>query len=66
MAEKKAGAPVPEPESTYTPAELIDNAKAVLGVAPEAVAGALSGRTEPLTVAEAREMVAAFLNREVR
>lgn len=55
-----------EPESTYPVQEIIARAPTALGVSPEAAAGALSGCTEPMTLSEARQRAAEFLNREVK
>lgn len=66
MKGKPAGDVTPEPESTYSPADIISRAQTALGVAPEVAAGALSGLTEPITITEARERVADWKNREVK
>lgn len=66
MRAKTPGDATPEAESTFSPHEIIARAQTALGVTPEAAAGALSGCTEPLTIAEARERVQAWINREVK
>jgi len=59
----KATASTEEP--TFTAAELIAAAEQVFGVRPELMAGALYGLKDPITRAEARKRLDAFLNKEV-
>lgn len=54
-------------ESVYTAAELAENAKAVFKVPKECVAAALkTAHVNSATVPRAREIVAAFLAKEVK
>ena len=62
MADKKAAAQ----ESRYPKSVLIENAKAIFGVKPEVVIGALHGNErEELTKTEVKEAINKFLNKKL-
>jgi len=53
-------------EQTYPRAELMANAQAIFGVAPEVLAGALHGNNaQDLTISEVKKVVKEFLGRRV-
>lgn len=55
-----------ESASKYPRQELINNARAIFGHAPEVVAGALHGNyAQELTLAEAKQAIKDFLERKV-
>lgn len=57
---------VKEPGSKYPRQELITNARAIFGHAPEVVAGALYGNNaQELTLAQVKQAIKNFLERKV-